>query len=267
MTTEWLHSIPRLISDNETSIQEECENLFLELVLERICKSGSIGSALNKESFEAEFNSYLPEGVSCLLRAICDGEVTPWVRKICTSLGKKKKLKQRFSVALQDIIRTSETLWLKHCMAIEKWTAPPGAWFLLSEVSGFLAKSVDWQFLTHHWQLLDKDGDAKGVGFLEEEEDIESNSVSWAGDRVFLLQTISNVSLELPAEPAAELAHNLYQRLDEFNMHSTEVISLCSCLFYTFDTKLLFISTFLVLASLFDPEIGRVRCSLYFASF
>jgi len=57
----------------------------------------------------------------------------------------------------------------------------------------------------------------------EEEEDTESNSVSWARDRVFLLQTISNVSVELPPEPAADLAHNLLKRIEEFNMHSTEV--------------------------------------------
>ena len=238
--TEWLHSIPRLITDNESSIQEECENLFLELVMERICRSGSAslphkkttsdGLNVKGKIFETEFESLLPEGVLDLLREICNGEVTPWVKKICTSLGKKNKLKHRMAMALQNIIRTSESLWLSYSMPIEKWTAPPGAWFLLSEVSAFLAKSVDWEFLHHHWQLLDKDSmreqiqspAIKGVQF-EKEEDVESNSVAWAGDRVFLLQTISSVSLELPPEPAAELAHNLFQRLDEFNMHLTEV--------------------------------------------
>lgn len=241
MTTEWLHSVPRLITDNESSIQEECENLFLELVIDRICRSGSVGLPHNRatpngsnakvKSFEMEFELLLPEGVLGLLREICNGEVTPWVKKICTSLGKKNKLKHKIALALQNVMRMSESLWLSYSMPIEKWTAPPGAWFLLSEVSVFLAKAVDWEFLLHHWQLLDKDGSGVkiqsphvGVNF-EEEEDVESKSVAWAGDRVFLLQTISNVSIELPSEPAAELAHNLFKRLDEFNMHSTEVIS------------------------------------------
>ena len=89
---------------------------------------------------------------------------------------------------------------------------------------------MDWEFLHHHWQLFDKHGVrgevkiplAQGDAHAEE-EGIESNSVAWAGDRVFLLQTISNVSTELPTEPAADLAHNLLKRIEEFNMHSTEV--------------------------------------------
>lgn len=114
-------------------------------------------------------------------------------------------------------------------MPIEKWTAPQGAWFLLSEVSAFLCEAVDWEFLHHHWQLLDKCnvGESTGthveVGGDEAMEGIECKSVAWAGDRVFLLQTISNVSVELPPEPAADLAHNLLKRLEEFNMNLTEV--------------------------------------------
>ncbi|GMN72684.1 hypothetical protein TIFTF001_052894 [Ficus carica] len=198
VTTEWLHSVPRLITDNESSIQEEYENLFLELVIDRICRSRSVGlphdratpngSNAKVKSFEMEFELLLPEGVLGLLREICNGEVTPWKKKICTSLGKKNKLKHKIALALQN------------------------------------------EFLLHHWQLLDKYGSGvkiqsphvEGVNF-EEEEDVESKSVARAGDRVFLLQTISNVSIELPSEPAAELAHNLFKRLDEFNMHSTEV--------------------------------------------
>ncbi|KAJ6430909.1 hypothetical protein OIU84_018420 [Salix udensis] len=208
---EWLHSVPRLITDNESSIQEECENLFLELVLDRISRAGS-------------------EGIMVLLKEICNGEVAPWVKKICTSLGKKKRLKPKMAIALQNIIKISESYWASNSMPIEKWTAPPGAWFLLSEVSAYLSKAVDWEFLHHHWQLLDK---YRAVGELkspcpkeymhEDEDGIESSSVAWASDRVFLLQTISNVSVELPPEPAAELAHNLLIRIEEFNMHSTEV--------------------------------------------
>ncbi|GMI80109.1 Condensin [Hibiscus trionum] len=240
VTTEWLHSVPRLITDNESSIQEECETLFLELVLERVSRAGSAcspkkGSAssdscLTAKSLEREMELLFPGGILVLLKGICNGEVTPWVKKICTSLGKKKRLKPKVAIALQNVIKTSESIWLSHSMPIEKWTAPAGAWFLLSEVSVYLLKAVDWEFLHHHWQLLDKHG-AKGKfqsprlqgNGYEDEENVESNSVAWAGDRVFLLQTISNVSIELPAEPAADLAHNLLKRVEKFNMHSTEV--------------------------------------------
>ncbi|KAI3777801.1 hypothetical protein L1987_47604 [Smallanthus sonchifolius] len=209
VTKEWLHSVPRLITDNETSIQEECENLFLELVLDRISRAGSTVDDLS-----------LSDGVLGLLKEICNGEVSPWVKKICTNLGKKKKLKPKIAVSLQNIIKKSESMWLTDSKPIEKWLAPPGAWLLLSEVSGFLLKAVDWEFLYHHWQLLDKHESSNTP--LEEEE-IESNSVDWAGDRVFLLQTISNVSVELPAEAAADLAHNLLKRIEDFSMHSMEV--------------------------------------------
>ncbi|XP_039048837.1 condensin-2 complex subunit D3 [Hibiscus syriacus] len=240
VTTEWLHSVPRLITDNESSIQEECETLFLELVLDRVSRAGSAcspkkGSVLSDscvtaKSLEREMELLFPGGILILLKGICNGEVTPWVKKICTSLGKKKRLKPKVALALQNIIKTSESIWLSHSMPIEKWTAPAGAWFLLSEVSVYLLKAVDWEFLHHHWQLLDKHGtkgkfqspSLQGNGY-EHEESIESNSVAWARDRVFLLQTISNVSIELPAEPAADLAHNLLKRVEKFNMHSTEV--------------------------------------------
>ncbi|TYJ15397.1 hypothetical protein E1A91_A10G181200v1 [Gossypium mustelinum] len=240
VTTEWLHSVPRLITDNESSIQEECENLFLELVLDRVSRAGpacapkkgsvSPESYLTTKSLEGELELLFPEGILILLKGICDGEVTPWVKKLCTSLGKKKRLKPKIAAALQNIIKTSESIWLSHSMPIEKWTAPAGAWFLLSEVSVYLSKAVEWEFLHHHWQLLDKPG-SKGKlqspllqgNANEDGEGVESNSVAWAGDRVFLLQTISNVSMELPAEPAADLAHNLLKRVEKFNMHSTEV--------------------------------------------
>ncbi|XP_031114102.1 condensin-2 complex subunit D3 isoform X2 [Ipomoea triloba] len=240
VTKEWLHSVPRLITDNETSIQEECENLFLELVLDRISLAGSSScqhqifslpeSNGSSKSSDMEIEQLYHGGVLLLLREICNGEVTPWVKKICVSLGKKKKVKPKIAIALQNIIRASESLCLSHSLPIEKWTAPLGAWFLLSEVSAFLPQAVDWEFLHHHWQLLDKYKPNNNVenqfvqrNLNSEEFDVESNSVTWAGDRVFLLQTISNVSVELPAEPAADLAHNLLTRLEQFNMHSTEV--------------------------------------------
>ncbi|KAJ4955714.1 hypothetical protein NE237_012497 [Protea cynaroides] len=240
--TEWLLSVPCLITDNESSIQEDCENLFLELVLDRVSQVGSQGlnhiknhnstSDEKKKNLEREIDLVFPGGVLILLKGICDGEVTPSVKKICARLGKKKRLKPAIAIALQNMIRTSETLWLSHSMPIQKWTAPPGAWLLLAEVSAFLPKVMDWEFLHHHWQLLDQvvsesegevrsplvRGDVDGEGNW-----IESNPAAWACDRVFLLQTISNVSLELPQEPAANLARNLLKRIEEFNMHSTEV--------------------------------------------
>ncbi|KAJ8766260.1 hypothetical protein K2173_022319 [Erythroxylum novogranatense] len=239
VTIEWLHSVPCLITDNESSIQEECENLFLDLVLDRISRAGSAntpqkGSALShtnvkSKDVEKELQLNFSEGILIILREICNGEVMPWVKKICTSLGKKKQLKTKIAGALQNIIRKSESIWLDHSLPLDKWTAPPGAWFLLSEVSNYLPKAIDWEFLHHHWQLLDRHGVTNGLNsptaadLFEGVQGIESNSVAWAGDRVFLLQTISNVSVELPPKSAADLAHNLLKRIEEFNMHSTEV--------------------------------------------
>ncbi|KAL2997473.1 hypothetical protein AAZX31_09G043500 [Glycine max] len=237
--TEWLHSVPRLISDNESSIQEECENMFKELVLDRIIRAATATSSYSEplsnrkmkgKGLDNEMEMFFPNGTLYLLREICHGEVSPWVKKICTNLGKKNRINHKIVTALQNIIRVSESIWLSHSMPIEKWTAPPGAWFLLSEVSTFLSKVVDWEFLHHHWQLLDKhevEGEFKSPfvqrNASEEEESIECNHVAWASDRVFLLQTISNVSVELPPVPAADLAHNLLKRVEQFNMHSTEV--------------------------------------------
>ncbi|PNX99283.1 condensin-2 complex subunit d3-like protein, partial [Trifolium pratense] len=236
--TEWLHSVPRQIADNETSIQEECENVFQELVLDRISRAvaatssyveSTSSSKTKGKGLDNEMEMPFPQGILYLLREICNGEVSPWVKKICTNLGKKKRLNFKIVTALQNIIKVSESIWLNHSRPIEKWTAPQGAWFLLSEVSVFLPKAVDWDFLQHHWQLLDKHkvkGEFRSPfaqkNAFENEESIECNNVAWASDRVFLLQTISNVSVELPHVPAAELAHNLLKRVEKFNMHSTE---------------------------------------------
>lgn len=214
----------------------------MELVLDRVSRAGSalssdVSAVHNSKSstrnFEKELAAMYPEGVMDLLSEISNGEVTPWVKKICISLGKKRRLKPKIATALQNIIKTSESLWLLHSMPIENWTAPPGAWLLLSAVSSFLPKAVDWEFLYHHWKLLDKDrvtDDPKSCTVEDIMHDtvdgMESNSVGWAGDRVLLLQTISNVSVELSTEPAAQLAHDLLKRVERFNMHSTEVRSM-----------------------------------------
>ncbi|KAI3407688.1 Cnd1 domain-containing protein [Psidium guajava] len=239
VATEWLHSVPRLIIDNESSIQEECENLFLELVLEKISRSGSAGSPHNysapyklhdkEKDFERQIELLFPDEALGLLREICNVEVVPWIKKICKSLGKKNRLRPVVATALQDMIRASESLWLSLSLPIEKWTAPQGAWFLLSEVSAFLPNAVDWEFLHHHWLLLDKTRLGCEIktplthGDWYEDDDVELYSVTWAGDRVFLLQTMSNISLELPPDLAADLAHNLLKRIEGFDMHPTEV--------------------------------------------
>ncbi|XP_040385853.1 condensin-2 complex subunit D3 [Oryza brachyantha] len=216
VTKEWLQVVPPLVIDSETSIQEECENLFLELVLNRICQAANL--KLTDDSYD--MLEVFPEGTLDLLKSICDGEVVPCIKRICTSLGKKKKLKPLLASSLQNIITISESLWLRSHRPIEKWTAPVGAWWLLSEVSSFAPKSINWKFLSHHWKLLDNVGQ-------EDKDEVctkgEPNSALWAVDRVSLLQTISNVSMELPVEPAAELAHSFLSRIENFDMHLSEV--------------------------------------------
>ncbi|KAL6847422.1 hypothetical protein ACP4OV_023275 [Aristida adscensionis] len=213
---EWLQAVPPLVIDSETSIQEECENLFLELVLNRICRAAN----LNLDDDSVNLEEVFSEGTLDLLKSICDGEVAPCIKKICASLGKKRKLKPLLASSLQNIITISESLWLRNCKPIEKWTAPTGSWWLLSEISSFAPKSINWKFLSHHWKLLDNVGqENRGKACAEE----EPNSALWAVNRVSLLQTISNVSMELPTEPAAELAHSLLKRIENFDMHLSEV--------------------------------------------
>ncbi|KAK3435574.1 hypothetical protein EUGRSUZ_C00258 [Eucalyptus grandis] len=241
VAAEWLHSVPRLISDNESSIQEQCENLVLELVLEKISRVGLAGSPHNysapykphdkEKDFERQIDLLFPNGALGLLREICNGEVVPWIKKICKSLGKKNQLRPVVATALQNMIKASESLWLSQLLPIEKWTAPQGAWFLLSEVSAYLPNAVDWQFLHHHWQLLDKTRLGCEIktplthgDWHDDNDDAEPCSVTWAGDRVFLLRTMSNISLELPPDPAADLAHNLLKRIEGFDTHPTETM-------------------------------------------
>ncbi|KAK1627576.1 hypothetical protein QYE76_001891 [Lolium multiflorum] len=216
VTKEWLQAVPSLVIDSETSIQEECENLFLELVLNRVCKAANLHLGDDSVNLEEVF----PEGTLDLLKSICDGEVAPCIKRICASLGKKKKLRPLLATSLQNIVTISESLWLRSSKPIEKWTAPAGAWWLLSEVSSFAPKSVNWKFLSHHWKLLDNVGQ-EDTGKASSEGD--PNSALWALDRVSLLQTISNVSMELPVEPAAELAHSLLTRIENFDMNLSEV--------------------------------------------
>ncbi|KAK3435615.1 hypothetical protein EUGRSUZ_C00337 [Eucalyptus grandis] len=93
----------------------------------------------------------------------------------------------------------------------------------LSEVR--FARSIN-----HHGQLLDKTRVGCEIktplthgDWHDDNDDAEPCSVTCAGDRVFLLQTMSNISLELPPDPAADLAHNLLKRIEGFDTHPTEV--------------------------------------------
>eukprot|EP01018_Ginkgo_biloba_P014838 Gb_33189 [translate_table: standard] len=242
--SEWLQSVPPLVMDNESSVQEECLNLFQELVLDRVSSVAAEKASGKRSNFsdmtkpqdpDQEMEILFPEGVLPLLKGMSDGNVASCVKRICMSLGKKGRLRAGIALALQNIITTSESLALKYSIPIEKWTAPPGAWLLLSEVSTFVPKALSWKFLRHHWQLLDQTEKVSEVpqgtpydtpakqGMNDSFEETEFMSVGWAADRVFLLQTISSVAVELPPDAAAELAHDLLERLEAFNMHPTEV--------------------------------------------
>ncbi|CAM8921365.1 unnamed protein product [Rhodiola kirilowii] len=137
-----------------------------KLVLDRISRASSDSHlsdlilqkepTFKGEHLEGELENLFPEGILSLLKEICNSEVMPWVKKICASLGKKKQLKPKIATALRNIIKASESMWLNQSMPIEKWTAPAGAWFLLSEVSAFVPKAVEWEFLHHHGKLIDE---------------------------------------------------------------------------------------------------------------
>ncbi|KAK1645979.1 hypothetical protein QYE76_063784 [Lolium multiflorum] len=70
VTKERLQAVPSLVIDSVTSIQEECENLFLELVLNRVCQSSNLNLDDDSDNLEEVF----PEGTLDLLKSICDGE-------------------------------------------------------------------------------------------------------------------------------------------------------------------------------------------------
>ncbi|KAJ6904334.1 hypothetical protein NC651_021459 [Populus alba x Populus x berolinensis] len=100
----------------------------MELVLDRISSAVSesrihnqstcSNSTVKVKGIEREIESLFP-GVLVLLKEICNGEVTPWVKRICTSLGNKKRLKPK--IATENMIKTSESHWLSKSMPIENW--------------------------------------------------------------------------------------------------------------------------------------------------
>ncbi|KAL6343915.1 hypothetical protein AAG906_027687 [Vitis piasezkii] len=227
VTTEWLHSIPRLITDNESSIQEECENLFLELVLDRVSRAGSTVSAHKKlvcndlnaktKSLEMEIELLFPGGVLVLLKEICNGEVAPWVKKICTSLGKKKRLKPKIAVALQGMIKASESLWLSHSMPIEKWTALLGPGFFYQRCQSSSQKQWTGSSSIIIGSSLTRMEQGLNLG-------IASCPILLLGlEIVFSIENNFQCFCGTAPEPAAALGHNLLTRIEEFNMHSTEV--------------------------------------------
>ncbi|KAJ3681372.1 hypothetical protein LUZ60_015861 [Juncus effusus] len=209
VTKEWLQAVPPLIVDNETSIQEECETLFLDLVLNRICQASNPNPNPVTDPTNSDPNPLFPDLLLDLLKGISHGEISPFVKKILASLGKKKKIRPLIANSVQNVITASGSVR----------AAPQGAWWLLAEVSVHTPKAVDWGFLSHHWRLLDDVWRRE----REEEREDEGEGVLWARDRVSLLNTISNVSMELPTQPAAELAHSLLSRIEQFNMHLSEV--------------------------------------------
>lgn len=238
VVTEWFQSALPLVMDNESSIQEECLSLFEELVVDRIAavaasrlpgcsitKSLHMDGALVKLNPEQELERLMPPGILVVLKGMAvDSAVSSCVKRVCTSLGKKKRLRAGITLALQNIITASRALWCSHSKegtsSQHCWTAPAGTWLLLAEVSAFIPKAVGWEFLRTHWQLLEKKerastprGSTPGT---------KTNAV-WAADRVHLLQTISNVAVELPPDAAADLAAELLERLEGFNMDPTEV--------------------------------------------
>ncbi|KAJ7543820.1 hypothetical protein O6H91_09G053500 [Diphasiastrum complanatum] len=241
--TEWLQSVLPLVLDNEMSIQDEVFALFEELVLDRISTistlklsslqagstpfsaSGRPNSAQQQASQEVE--RLLPPGVLSLLNGIDDGgTVASCVKRICLCLGKKKRLRASVALALQRLITVSESLRGKK-RSLAPHATPQGAWLLLAEVSAFVPKAVGWEFLRNHWQLFDRQEKAR---LLDEHQTPlthstagDQMSAAWAADRVHLLQTISNVAVELPPEAAASLAAEFMEHLETFSMHPAEV--------------------------------------------
>lgn len=96
--SKWLQSVPPLVMDNESTIQEECLNLFQELVLDRISSVAAQNASGRRLKFsdmsssqgpDQEMVSLFPHGVLPLLKGISDGNVASCVKRICTMLGKK----------------------------------------------------------------------------------------------------------------------------------------------------------------------------------
>ncbi|KAI5075423.1 hypothetical protein GOP47_0009499 [Adiantum capillus-veneris] len=240
---EWYQSVMPLVLDNESSIHEECLNVFEELVVDRVAAVASSkflgGGILNslhmdrtilKLSSEQELEKRMPPGVLVVLKGMAeDSAVAACIKRVVTCLGKKKKLRAGIALALQNIITSSRTLW---CSCNKEgtssqtcWTAPAGAWLLLAEVSAFVPKAVGWEFLRTHWQLLEREESMPVPGGLPSGKKVNSvvHFADWAADRVHLLQAISNVAVELPPDAAADLAAELLERLEGFSMDPTEV--------------------------------------------
>ncbi|CAM6033215.1 unnamed protein product [Sphagnum compactum] len=241
-SSEWLKSALPLALDNEVSLQEECLELFHELVLDRVasicCKRATVGRlqsgwSLSRKKATEVFGSREGEDLSrpvlMLLKEIADDStISSVVKRACTSLGRQGRLHAEIALALQSLISDPDHGFPEGKQA--NLLAPRGAWFLLSEVSAFVPKAVSWDFLRTRWQLLDNHGIGRQSGQEETNQTIptcddahDGESAVWAADRVHLLQTVANVAVELPCEAAADLAGELLDRLESFNMHTAEV--------------------------------------------
>lgn len=251
----WLLSALPLAMDNETSLQDECLDVFQELVLDRVAAASSINlTSLNaklqrsKERKkvpgmgveDADPERMLPPGILDLLNIMADGgTVASCVHQICTRLGNRKRVTPAMAKGLQTMINVTTAKPRRR-----KSEAPcQGAWMLLAEVSVFVPKAVSWDFLRPHWQLLEKQDRSRrtpggfscqtargtpyscseGLGDRFTDNKDTSVSAAWAADRIHLLQIIANVAMELPGEAIYGLASELLAHLEAFNMHPAEV--------------------------------------------
>lgn len=169
-SSEWLKSALPLALDNEVSLQEECLELFHELVLDRVAsichKRATVGRlqsgwSLSRKKATEVFGSRegedLSRAVLMLLKEIADDStISSVVKRACTSLGQQGRLHAEIALALQSLISDPDHGFPEGKQA--NLLAPRGAWFLLSEVSAFVPKAVSWDFLRTHWQLLDNHG-------------------------------------------------------------------------------------------------------------
>ncbi|KAL2628612.1 hypothetical protein R1flu_013298 [Riccia fluitans] len=226
---EWLRSALPLAFDNETSLQDECLDLFEQLVVDRISlistlklprgnqrnssANGISQTARDTQHHNDDVEKLVPVGALALLTEVSDGgSIASCVKRICISLGKKKRIRPGLALALQNLIAAH--------------SSPDGAWFFLSEVSSFTPKAVGWEFLRTHWQLLDDSSSSSqesSQGTEHSGNGSARENSKWAENRVHLLQTISNVAIELPPDAADNLATELFGRLRAFDMHPAEV--------------------------------------------
>lgn len=177
-SVEWLQSALPLALDNEVALQEECLDHFQELVINRVAmflsqnlpgtNAESVQPCTTKQALKDTQNTAEEDlvrqrstGSLALLKELADGAaVSSTVKRACGSLGRKARLSPQVAIALQDLIspleRNTSKRQLQDCLIPAE--VLHGAWFLLSEVSAFVPKSISWTFLKTHWQSLEING-------------------------------------------------------------------------------------------------------------